>query len=101
MIAAAGGVSPPPGRAVQPGFPDRRRRAGGTTSPARVARSASELSRLPDVAVPRARSHGGLVRDVTPGVGAAAHAAAGFSAGWAPDPAIGLGAGGDVLLRRR
>jgi triphosphoribosyl-dephospho-CoA synthase len=78
MLAATGGVNTHRGALYSLGFLAAGAAYAGVITPAEVARAAGELARLPDIAARQARSHGDLVRDEHPGVGAAVHAASGF-----------------------
>jgi triphosphoribosyl-dephospho-CoA synthase len=78
MLAATGGVNTHRGALYSLGFLVAGAAHTGAVAPGQIARAAGELARRPDIAGRQARSHGDLVRDQHPQVGAAVHAATGF-----------------------
>lgn len=80
MLAATGGVNTHRGALFSLGFLVAGAAHVGAAAPTEVAKAAAELASLPDIAIPRVRSHGDRVRDRHPGVGAAVEAATGFPA---------------------
>ena len=80
MLATTGGVNTHRGALFSLGFLAAGAAHANAAEPAAVAKAAAQLASLPDIAIPRARSHGDRVRDRHPGVGAAVEAATGFPA---------------------